>query len=68
MRGNVLDLAIAVIPGFAFNAVVDSLVNDVLMQVIAAIVGTSSFNDLPFEIGDGVIDCRRFASLRWSTS
>jgi large conductance mechanosensitive channel len=60
MRGNVLDLAIAVIIGIAFNAVVTSLVNDVLMQIIAAIVGEPNFNDLTFSIGDGVIYYGRF--------
>src|SRR5262245_36036895 len=55
LRGNVLDLAVAVVVGIAFNAVVTSLVNDVIMQVIAAIVGKPDFNDLTFTIGDGVI-------------
>ena len=60
MRGNVLDLAVAVILGIAFNAVVTSLVNDVLMQIIAAIVGKPNFNDLTFTIGEGVIYYGRF--------
>jgi large conductance mechanosensitive channel len=60
MRGNVLDLAVAVVIGIAFNAVVNSLVNDVIMQVIAAIVGKPSFQDLAFNIGDGIIYYGRF--------
>ena len=44
MRGNVLDLAVAVVIGVASNAVVNSLVNDVLMQIIAAIVGKPNFD------------------------
>ena len=60
MRGNVLDLAVAVIIGLAFNAVVNSLVNDVIMQIIAAIVGKPNFDDLTFTIGDGVIYYGRF--------
>ena len=60
MRGNVLDLAVAVVIGVAFNAVVTSLVNDVIMQIIAAIVGKPNFNDLTFTIGDGVIYYGRF--------
>ena len=60
MRGNVLDLAVAVILGIAFNALVNSLVNDVLMQIIAAIVGKPNFNDLTFTIGEGVIYYGRF--------
>ena len=60
MRGNVLDLAVAVVIGIAFNAVVNSLVNDVIMQIIAAIVGKPNFNDLTFNIGDGIIYYGRF--------
>lgn len=60
MRGNVLDLAIAVIIGIAFNAVVNSLVNDVIMQIIAAIFGKPNFNDLTFDIGNGIIYYGRF--------
>lgn len=55
MRGNVLDLAVAVIVGAAFNAVVQSLTNDVLLPFLAAIGGQPSFNDLTFSVGDGVI-------------
>lgn len=55
MRGNVLDLAVAVIIGVAFNAVVNSFVNDVLMQIIGAIFGKPSFDDLTFTINDSVI-------------
>ena len=60
MRGNVLDLAVAVVIGVAFNAVVNSLVDDVLMQIIAAIVGEPNFNDLTFTLGEGVIYYGRF--------
>jgi large conductance mechanosensitive channel len=60
MRGNVLDLAVAVVIGVAFNAVVTSLVNDVLMQLIAAIVGEPSFNGLTFTINGGIIYYGRF--------
>jgi large conductance mechanosensitive channel len=55
MRGNVLDLAVAVVIGVAFNAVVNSLVNDVIMQLIAAIVGKPNFNRLHFVLNDAVI-------------
>ena len=60
MRGNVLDLAVAVIIGIAFNAVVNSLVNDVIMQIIAAIVGKPNFDDLTFKLGDGIIYYGKF--------
>ena len=46
MRGNVLDLAVAVILGAAFKAVIDSFVSDVIMPFIGAIVGKPNFNTL----------------------
>lgn len=52
-RGNLLDLAAAVILAGAFGAVVTSLVEDVLTPVIAAIGGQPDFGGLYIEIGDG---------------
>lgn len=46
MRGNVLDLAVAVIIGAAFGKIVTSLVNDVLMPPIGLILGNVDFSDL----------------------
>ncbi len=46
MRGNVLDLAVAVIIGAAFNAVVKSLVNDVIMPPIGWLLGGVDFSNL----------------------
>jgi large conductance mechanosensitive channel protein len=46
MRGNVLDLAVAVILGVAFKAVIDSFVGDVIMPFVGAIVGKPNFNTL----------------------
>jgi large conductance mechanosensitive channel len=46
MRGNVLDLAIAVILGAAFGAIVTSAVNDVLMPPIGLALGGLDFKDL----------------------
>jgi large conductance mechanosensitive channel len=60
MRGNVLDLAVAVIIGVAFNAVVNSLVNDVLMQLIAAVFEKPNFDKLTVTINDGIIYYGRF--------
>jgi large conductance mechanosensitive channel len=45
MRGNVVDLAIAVIIGAAFGAIVNSLVADVLMPIIGAITGGLDFSN-----------------------
>jgi len=59
LRGNVVDLAVAFIMGAAFNAIVTSLVKDVLMQFIASIVGKPDFsaivvklNGTPINIGN----------------
>jgi large conductance mechanosensitive channel len=46
MRGNVLDLAIAVIIGVAFGAIVKSLVDDILMPPIGLLLGNVDFADL----------------------
>lgn len=54
-RGNVLDLAVAVVMGTAFGAVVTSFVDDILMQVIAVIGGEPDFSALTIDIGDGHI-------------
>lgn len=45
-RGNVMDLAVAVIIGAAFGAIVTSLVNDVIMPPIGLILGHVDFKDL----------------------
>jgi large conductance mechanosensitive channel len=55
MRGNLVELATAVILGLAFNAVIQSLVGDVLMNLIAAVFGEPSFEDLSFTINDAEI-------------
>jgi large conductance mechanosensitive channel len=54
-RGNLIDLAVAVILGLAFNAVVQALVNGVLMPLIAALFGQPNFNSLYITIGDARI-------------
>jgi large conductance mechanosensitive channel len=50
MRGNVVDLAVAVVIGGAFGAVVTALVKDILTPLIAAIVGKPDFSTLSFTI------------------
>lgn len=46
MRGNVMDLAVGIIIGAAFTTVVNSLVNDIIMPPIGAIIGNVDFSDL----------------------
>lgn len=58
LKGNLVDLAVAFVLGLAFNAVVQSLVNDVLLQMIAAIFGQPDFSDLAIVVGDGADETR----------
>ena len=55
MRGNVLDLAVAVIIGGAFGKIVGSLVNDILMPLIGLILGGVDFSELAFTVGEAVV-------------
>jgi large conductance mechanosensitive channel len=50
LRGNVIDLAVAVVLGAAFGAVVNSLVKDLLTPLIAMIFGEPDFSALSFTI------------------
>ena len=50
LRGNVVDLAVAVVVGAAFGAVVTALVADIITPLIAAIGGQSNFGNLAFTI------------------
>jgi large conductance mechanosensitive channel len=50
MRGNIIDLAVAVVIGTAFTALVKSLVDNILTPLIAAIAGKPSFQGLTFRI------------------
>ena len=52
LRGNVVDLAVAVVLGVAFGAVVTALVEDILTPIIAAIFGQPDFSALDFTIND----------------
>jgi large conductance mechanosensitive channel len=52
LRGNVIDLAVAVVIGAAFGAVVAAFVKDLLTPLIAAIVGKPDFSALSFEINN----------------
>ncbi len=46
LKGNVLDLAIGVVIGAAFNKIVESLVADIIMPIIAMIFGAPDFNSI----------------------
>jgi large conductance mechanosensitive channel len=49
-RGNLIDLAVAVVIGVAFNAVIQALIADIITPIIAAIVGKPNFSSLSFTI------------------
>jgi len=51
MRGNVLDLAVAVIIGAAFGKIISSLVDDILMPLIGLLIGGLDFSGLAITVG-----------------
>lgn len=55
LKGNVMDMAIGVIIGGAFQKIVTSLVNDIIMPAIAVFTGKVDFSDLVFTIGNSSI-------------
>lgn len=54
IKGNIIDLAVAFVMGLAFAAVVNSLVNNIVMPIIAAIIGKPDFRNLTFTIHKSV--------------
>jgi large conductance mechanosensitive channel len=60
LRGNVVDLAVAVILGAAFNGIVNSLVGDVLNPLIAATIGKPDFSSVVLHVGGGQIKVGNF--------
>lgn len=59
-RGSVIDLAVAVIIGAAFSAIVGSLVNDIIMPIIGVLMGGVDFSGLAIEIGNAAIGYGNF--------
>ena len=54
LRGNILELAIAFVLGVAFAALVNSLVESLLMPLIAMVIGKPDFSDLTFTVNDAI--------------
>ena len=63
MRGNVLDLAVGVIIGAAFGAIVTSLVKDVIMPPIGLILGNVDFSNLFVVLKEGAKAAGPYATL-----
>lgn len=54
-RGNVIDMAIGVVIGGAFQAIISSLVNDVIMPLVAIITSSNNFTELKIVTSSGAI-------------
>lgn len=59
-RGNVIDLAVGIIIGSAFTAIVGSLVNDVIMPVVGIIIGGIDFSGIVITVGNARINVGLF--------
>jgi large conductance mechanosensitive channel len=55
VKGNALDMAVGIIVGAAFNKIVQSIVNDLVMPPIGLLLGGSEFKDLKFVLQDAVV-------------
>ena len=60
MRGNVIDLAVGVIIGGAFQAIVSSLVDDIVTPLLGIILGKVDFSSLAVKIGEATINYGKF--------
>lgn len=59
-RGNVIDLAVAVIIGVAFTGIVNSLVNDIITPILGIFLGGINFSGLSITVGQAVINYGNF--------
>ncbi|EAC3781162.1 large conductance mechanosensitive channel protein MscL [Listeria monocytogenes] len=60
LKGNVLDLAVAVVIGAAFGKIVSSLVDNIIMPLVGILLGGLDFTDLSFKVGKSVIQYGAF--------
>lgn len=60
MKGNIMDLAIGVVIGGAFQQIVNSLVQDMIMPAISVLTGKVDFSDMVLTIGDASIKYGNF--------
>ena len=64
MQGNVLDLAVAVVIGAAFKAIIDALVADVINPIIGLVVGESSFDSATATLGSCATNAKGVATCK----
>jgi large conductance mechanosensitive channel len=55
VKGNVIDLAVAVVIGAAFGKIVSSLVTNIITPIIGALMQGTSFSDMSYTFGDAVV-------------
>lgn len=60
LKGNIMDMAIGVVIGGAFQKIVNSLVNDIIMPAISVITGKVDFTDMVFTVGNASIKYGNF--------
>jgi large conductance mechanosensitive channel len=60
VKGNVVDLAVAVIIGAAFGKIVSSFVADIIMPLIGIFIGGINYEDLVIEVGDAQVTYGKF--------
>jgi large conductance mechanosensitive channel len=60
LKGNVIDLAVAVVIGGAFGAIVTSMVNDIIMPIVGVLLGGVDFASLAIQVGDAMIMYGKF--------
>lgn len=66
MKGNVVDLAVGVIIGGAFGAIVSSLVGDVIMPIIGILTGGIDFSGLSLTVGEAKVTYGKFIQAVFS--
>ncbi|MGB5060476.1 MAG: large-conductance mechanosensitive channel protein MscL [Candidatus Promineifilaceae bacterium] len=59
-RGNVIDLAVAVILGAAFGAIIKSLVDDIIMPLVGIVLGGVDFTTLTLQVGNATLTYGNF--------
>ena len=55
LKGNIIDMAVGVVIGGAFQKIVNSLVNDIIMPAISVLTGNVDFSDMVFTVGEASI-------------
>ena len=60
LKGNIIDMAIGVVIGGAFQKIVNSLVNDIIMPAISVLTGKVDFSDMVFTVGNASIKYGNF--------